>query len=68
MESDGFVLYERFSGGALGTRGETYRFFLERMFGELAVDLGVLFDLRAPQSLIFPSGAMPRRSPPPPKS
>jgi Eco57I restriction-modification methylase len=54
MESDGFVLYERFSGGALGTRGETYRVFLERMFDELAVDLGTLFDLRTPQSLVFP--------------
>jgi hypothetical protein len=54
MESDGFVLYERFSGGTLGTRGETYRIFLERMFDELALDLGALFDLRAPQSLVFP--------------
>jgi hypothetical protein len=54
MESDGFVLYERFSGGTLGTRGETYRIFMEHMFDELAVDLGALFDLRAPQSLVFP--------------
>lgn len=54
MESDGFVLYERFSQGVLGGRGETYRVFLERMFGELAVDLGALFDLDAPQSLVFP--------------
>ncbi len=54
MESDGFVLYERFSHGVLGGRGETYRIFLERMFAELAVDLGALFDLDAPQSLIFP--------------
>jgi hypothetical protein len=54
MESDGFVLYERFSEGVLGGRGETYRIFLERMFAELAVDLGALFDLDAPQSLVFP--------------
>ena len=54
MESDGFVLYERLSGGVFGTRGETYRVFLERMFDELAVDLSVLFDRRAPQSLLFP--------------
>ena len=54
MESDGFVLYERFSGGELGSRGETYRIFLERMFDELAVDLGPLFDPRLPQSLVFP--------------
>jgi hypothetical protein len=54
MESDGFVLYERLSGGVFGTRGETYRIFLEHMFDELGVDLGVLFDRRAPQSLVFP--------------
>jgi hypothetical protein len=54
MESDGFVLYERFSGGLLGTRGETYRTFLERIFDELAVDLGALFDPITPQSLVFP--------------
>jgi hypothetical protein len=54
MESDGFVLYERFSGGELGNRGETYRIFLDRVFEELAVDLGALFDSRLPQSLVFP--------------
>ena len=55
MESDGFQLYERLLNGALGTRPATYRFFLERMFEELAVDLGVLFAIDIPQSLIFPS-------------
>jgi hypothetical protein len=55
MESDGFKLFERLSGGALGSRATTYRAFLERIFDELAVDLGVLFDLRDPQSLVFPS-------------
>jgi hypothetical protein len=55
MESDGFQLYERLLSGALGTRPATYRFFLERMFEELAVDLGVLFALDIPQSLVFPS-------------
>jgi hypothetical protein len=54
LESDGFALYERFSEGVLGGRGQTYRIFLERMFAELSVDLGVLFDLDAPQSLVFP--------------
>lgn len=53
-ESDGFALYERLSGGALGTRGDTYRQFLQRVFDELAQDLGVLFDRRQPQSLVFP--------------
>lgn len=55
MESDGFVLYERLSGGVFGTRGETYRVFLGHVFDELAVDLGALFDRHAPQSLMFPS-------------
>jgi hypothetical protein len=54
MASDGFRLFEQLSGGALGTRYETYRLFLELMFDELAVDLGVLFDRTAPQSAIFP--------------
>ena len=56
MESDAFVIYERFSGGALGSRGETYRLFLEQMFGELAIDpfgvLGLTCVLR--NSLVFP--------------
>lgn len=54
MESDGFALYEQLSGGALGARGETYRQFLQRVFDELAQDLGALFDRRQPQSLVFP--------------
>jgi len=54
MASDGFQLFERLSGGALGPRGETYRVFLDRMCDELATDLGVLFDLRDPRSLVFP--------------
>ena len=55
MASDGFRLFEQLSGGALGTRYETYRIFLESLFDELAVDLGVLFDKTTPQSIIFPS-------------
>lgn len=54
MESDGFALYERLCGGALGSRGEMYRQFLYRVFDEMAQDLGVLFDRRQPQSLVFP--------------
>ena len=52
--SDGFRLFERVSGGALGTRYETYRVFLECLFDELALDLGVLFDRFTPQSAVFP--------------
>lgn len=53
-ESDAFALYEQLSGGALGSRGETYRQFLQHVVDELAQDLGVLFDRRQPQSLVFP--------------
>ena len=55
MESDGFALYERLASQLLGDRGQTYRVFLECMFDELAVDLGVLFDRRVPHSLVFPT-------------
>ncbi|BAY35693.1 hypothetical protein NIES2111_00090 [Nostoc sp. NIES-2111] len=55
MESDGFRLFERLANGSLGSRYETYRVFVESMFDELAVDLGVLFDRTTPQSTIFPS-------------
>ena len=52
--SDGFRLFERISGGALGTRYDAYRVFLECMFDELGLDLGVLFDRLTPQSAVFP--------------
>ena len=52
--SDGFRLFERVSGGALGTRHQTYRVFLECLFDELALDLGILFDRFTPQSAVFP--------------
>lgn len=52
--SDGFRLFERISGGALGTRYDAYRVFLECMFDELGLDLGVLFDRMTPQSAVFP--------------
>jgi hypothetical protein len=57
MASDGFQLYDRIAGGALGNRYQTYRAFLESLFDELALDLGVLFDRSTPHSLIFPSEA-----------
>jgi len=53
--SAGFQMFERISGGALGGRYDTYRVFLECMFDELALDLGVLFDRMTPQSAVFPS-------------
>jgi len=53
--SAGFQMFERISGGALGGRYDTYRVFLECLFDELALDLGVLFDRLTPQSAVFPS-------------
>ncbi|NDY41596.1 BREX-1 system adenine-specific DNA-methyltransferase PglX [Dissulfurirhabdus thermomarina] len=53
--SDGFRLFERISRGALGGRYDTYRIFLECLFDELALDLGVLFDRLTPQAVVFPS-------------
>lgn len=55
MESAGFRLYDTLAKGALGGRYETYRAFLESLFDELALDLGVLFDRSIPYSHIFPS-------------
>ena len=53
--SAGFQMFERISGGVLGGRYDTYRVFLECLFDELALDLGVLFDRMTPQSAVFPS-------------
>jgi hypothetical protein len=55
MSSDGFLMFERISGGALGPRYDAYQVFLESMFDELALDLGVLFDRTTPQSAVFPT-------------
>ncbi len=53
--SAGFQMFERISGGALGGRYDAYRVFLECLFDELALDLGVLFDRMSPQSAVFPA-------------
>ena len=53
--SDGFQLFERVSGGALGARYDAYRVFIECLFDELALDLGVLFERLTPQSSVFPT-------------
>lgn len=56
-DSEGFRLFERLSGGVLGSRGQTYRLFLTEMYRDLAVELGVLFDTELPQSIVFPGSA-----------
>ncbi len=55
LDSDGFAMYENVAGQALGDRGTTYEIFLDCMFDELAIDLGVLFHRHSPHSLVFPS-------------
>ena len=54
LASDGFQVYERVANGALGTRVETYRAYLECLYDELALDLPLLFDRSTPESRIFP--------------
>ncbi|HVC31899.1 MAG TPA: DNA methyltransferase [Chloroflexota bacterium] len=55
LASDGFLLYERIANGALGSRVETYRAYLECLFDEIAQDLPLLFDRGTPESHVFPS-------------
>lgn len=55
MASDGFQLFDQLTGGTLGTRYQTYRVFLENLFDELSIDLGVLFDRTTPHSQVFPT-------------
>lgn len=53
-ESDGPLLFERISNGALGDRERTYEHYLHLLFAELAVDLGVLFASDHANALLFP--------------
>ncbi len=52
--SRGFELYSRLAGPALGESHERYSRYLESVFDELSLDLGALFDRRAPGSILFP--------------
>ncbi len=53
-QSRGFKVFEQVAGSGLGDTYERYRRYLFCLFDELAVDLGVLFDRRSPQGLLFP--------------
>jgi hypothetical protein len=53
--SEGATLFARIMNNAVGDAYATYRLYLELLFDELAVDLGVLFDRTHPTSLLFPS-------------
>ena len=52
--SKGFLLFEKTAGALGGDTFSRYRLYLELLFDELAVDLGVLFDRSTPLGLLFP--------------
>ncbi|HRW25335.1 MAG TPA: hypothetical protein P5298_13070, partial [Spirochaetia bacterium] len=52
--SKGFELYNRLAGSSLGDSYERYSRYLESVFDELSLDLGALFDRRAPGAILFP--------------
>jgi len=55
FDSAGFRVYDRVAGSSLGeTTYDRYRVYLECLFDELALDLGVLFDRYAPEGMLFP--------------
>jgi hypothetical protein len=56
-QSQGFQLYARLAGSALGETGEAYRSYLFSIMDEFAVDLPVLFDRFSPQGRLFPREA-----------
>ncbi|OQB98766.1 MAG: hypothetical protein BWX81_00244 [Spirochaetes bacterium ADurb.Bin110] len=52
--SRGFELYCRLAGPSLGESYQRYVCYLESVFDELSLDLGALFDRRAPGAILFP--------------
>lgn len=53
-ESKGFRVFQAVAGASLGDTYHQYRRYLFCLFDELAIDLGILFDRRSSQSLLFP--------------
>ena len=53
-ESKGFRLFGQETARSVGTTYERYRLYLELLYDELAVDLGVLFDRYSLHGLLFP--------------
>jgi hypothetical protein len=52
--SEGFQLFMSSAGNALGETNAAYHVYLECLFDELSLDLGVLFDRFSPLALMFP--------------
>jgi len=53
-QSKGFRVFESVAGSAIGETFDRYRCYLFCLFDELAIDLGVLFDRKSPQAMLFP--------------
>ena len=53
-QANGFQLYARLAGTALGETGDAYRNYLVSVFDEFAQDLPELFDRNSPQGRLFP--------------
>lgn len=56
-QAQGFQLYARIAGNALGETGDAYRTYLQSIFDELSEDLPSLFDRYSPQGRLFPREA-----------
>jgi hypothetical protein len=54
-QSQGFQLYSRIAGSALGETGQAYQVYLFSVFDELARELPALFDRYAANAQLFPS-------------
>jgi hypothetical protein len=54
VTSEGFLLFRSSAGAALGDTHTAYLAYLNCLFDELALDLGVLFDRFSPLALLFP--------------
>lgn len=57
FQSRGFQVYCTTVGASLGGIYERYRVFLQCVFNEISVDLGILFDRFSPLGLLFPREA-----------
>lgn len=54
MGSKGFQVFEKSAASLGGDTFSRYRLYIDLLFDELAVELGVLFDRFAPAGLLFP--------------
>ena len=53
-ESQGFKLFQSTAGNPVGDTHGSYRMYVQCLFDELSLDLGVLFDRFSPSGLLFP--------------